>query len=134
MRRVDAFGLLCAGLALLLWALALPLGCAGQAALIGGVSLGSGALLGLMLALITRTLRPAVIYLCLCVAVAACVPLLREWPPGDMRDVRLAPGMPGFLAYYLDLLRVALFVLGIPYPFARLGHHAPDPVARREDR
>lgn len=134
MRRVDAFGLLCAGFALLLWALALPLGCVRQATWIGGVSLASGVLLGLMLALITRTLRPAIIYVYLCVAVAACVPLLREWPPGDMRDMPLAPGMPGFLVYYLDLLRVALFLLGIPYPFARLGHHAPDAVMPREDR
>jgi hypothetical protein len=38
--------------------------------------------------------------------------------------------MPEIFANYLDLLRLALFLLGFLYPFARFGQHAPDPLPK----
>jgi hypothetical protein len=54
---VRRLGRACSALALAFWALALPLGCAGRAAVVGGFALLDGALCGTLLAGITRTRR-----------------------------------------------------------------------------
>jgi hypothetical protein len=127
-QRMDLFGLACLAVAMGLIALSLPLRCVERAAAIGVFSLLDGFVLGTVLALATRTRSPLLIYLCLGVAALTLVPLFYSWPPGGVWDVTLRPGMPEIFFNYLDLLRLALFLLGFPYPFARFGQHAPDPL------
>ena len=126
-RSVRLLGWICLALALALLALSIPLRCVGRALLVGGFSFLDGALLGTALALATRTRRPPGIYAALLLAALTLWPLVSAWPPGDVRDVTFADAAPGLAAYYFDILRFCLFVLGMPYPFARLGYHAPDP-------
>lgn len=110
-----------------MWLPSFWLRCPQQATVIGGFSLLDGFMFGSALALITRTRRPVLIYLYLGVVVLTFVPLFQSWPPGGPWDVRLSPGMPEILLNYLDMLRIGLFLLGFPYPFARFGQHGPDP-------
>jgi hypothetical protein len=126
-RSARRLGILCLSLALLLWALSFPLHCAGRAALVSGFSLLDGAALGAALAMVTRTRRPLAIYGWLAVAALTFWPLLVVWPPGGAFDVHPGPYAPALASNYFDVLRLGLFFLGIPYPFARCGHHAPDP-------
>lgn len=132
LRRIDLFGVGCLLIASGLFTLSVPLQCAAQAARIGGFSLADGFVFGIALALITRTRCPLFIYLALALAVLTFIPLFRAWPPGGPWDVTLQPGMPEIFVNYLDLLRVALFMLGFPYPFARFGQHAPDSPSETE--
>jgi hypothetical protein len=125
-QRLNLFGLLCLLMAAGLAALAVPLRCVARAAEVGGFSLLNGFVFGTALAMATRTRRPLYIYLCVGIAFLTFVPLVYAWPPGGIWDVTLQPGMPDIFANYLDLLRIALFLLGFPYPFARFGYHAPD--------
>ena len=120
-------GLFCAALTAALIAPAFALGCGGRAIVIGGFSLLDGSLMGAALALATRTRRPIAIYACLGLAALVLWPLGAAWPPGSAETIRLPPGAPGLLLYYLDALRLFAFTLGVPYPFALLGWHAPDP-------
>ena len=76
----------------------------------------------------TRTRRPLGIYACLAAAVLTFWPLLHSWPPADAWDVHPWPGAPPLVSTYFEALRGCLFLLGIPYPFARLGQHGPDPL------
>lgn len=119
-------GIVCLSLALLLWALSFPLHCVGRATLVGGFSLLDGAALGAALAMVTRTRRPLAIYGWLAVAALTFWPILAVWPPGGASDVHPGPNAPALASNYFDALRLGLFFLGIPYPFARCGHHAPD--------
>ena len=109
-------------------ALSLPLRCVGPAAAIGGFSLLDGVVMGACLALITRTRRPIWIYLLLAGACLTLWPIVAAWPPGDPAAIHPWRGAPAIVTNYFDALRVCLFLAGIPYPFARLGHHAPDPI------
>ena len=96
-----------------------------------GVAAGSalaGAALGSALAAITRVRRPAAIYFWLAAAATTVLPLLNAWPPADSFDLTLWRGAPDILGNYFDLLRGSAYLLAMPYPFARLGRHAPDPV------
>jgi hypothetical protein len=124
---VRRLGWACFALALAFWALALPLGCAGRAAVVGGFSLLAGALCGTLLALVTRTRRPTFIYACLAGAALTVWPILVGWPPGGAADVHPWRDAPSLVLNYFDALRPVMYLLGLPYPFARLGHHAPDP-------
>ncbi|HZT43702.1 MAG TPA: hypothetical protein VFA07_16165 [Chthonomonadaceae bacterium] len=116
----------CAFVAIGFLALSLPLRCVKQAGEIGGFSLLDGAVMGACLALITRTRRPTWIYLLLAAAMLTLWPIVVAWPPGDPEAIHPWRGAPEIATNYFDALRVCLFLAGIPYPFVRLGHHAPD--------
>lgn len=105
---------------------AIPLRCADQALRVGAVALGTGTLFGIGLAGITRTRIPILIYLCLGLVAAASWPLFAGWPPATAADVHPWPGAPELFFSYFDALRAWMFLVAIPYPFARLGYHAPD--------
>lgn len=124
----SRLGLICLLLSLILWAGSLPLHCAPLAAYVGGVTLLIGGAFGLCLALVTRTRRPILIYLYLGLACLCLWPLYRSWPFADAWDVVPWPGAPTFVLYYFILLRPCIFLLGVPYPFARFGLHGPDPL------
>lgn len=125
-RAIRRMGFGCLLLAIAFWSVSLALGCARLAAWVGAFSLLDGAVFGLMLALVTRTRRPLLIYLCLVGAGLTFWPLFAAWPPADSQDVHLWPTAPNILYTYFDVFRFCLFTLGIPTPFARLGYHAPD--------
>ena len=127
-RTVRKLGLFCLVVVALALAAAIPLRCIGVALQVGSGSLLAGMGLGLSLALVTRTRRPWLIYLSLVLGALTLVPFTLEWPPGDAWDVHPWHGAPPITYSYLDILRTSLFLLGIPWPFARFGHHAPDPV------
>ena len=116
-------GVRCLALSALLWAVSLPLHIAGQAAHVGSANFILGGLFGLCLACVTRTRRPILIYVWLALACLALWPLFVGWPLLDSFD------LPSERAWhYLALLRVCLFVLGLPYTFALIGQHVPDPL------
>src|SRR5262249_43087184 len=123
---------LCLTLALLLWGLSFPLRCVGQATRVGGLMLLDGALLGAALAGVPRTRRPLGIYAWLGVALLTLWPLIAGWPAVGAEAVHPWRGAPSIVLNYFDMLRVGAFLLGIPYPFARLGQHAPDPLPERK--
>ena len=127
-RVANRIGLVCFALALLSWAASLPLRCAGLAAWVAVVSWGAGKAFGLFLALVTRTHKPVLIYLLLGLAGVTLWPLFQSWPYADAGDVIAWPGAPGFTYQYFALLRPVVFLLGLPYPFARVGQHGPDPL------
>jgi hypothetical protein len=129
-RGVRRLGWLCGGLALALWMLSLPLGCAGRAALVGGSALLFGAALGTLLALVTRARQPLLIYAALLACLVPLGLLASGWPPASPYEIRLWKGAPDLLTGYFDILRLTLFLLGFPYPFARFGHHAPDSLPK----
>jgi hypothetical protein len=124
-RKLGLFSLTVVGFAL---AAAVPLKCVAVALRVGGGSLAVGIGLGLSLALVTRTRRPWSIYLALALGALTFVPLAQEWPPGNSWDVHPWHGAPPLVYGYLDGLRTLLFLVGIPWPFARFGFHAPDPL------
>ncbi|HZO91479.1 MAG TPA: hypothetical protein VFB38_24365 [Chthonomonadaceae bacterium] len=119
-RSLRLLGIVCLSAALALWALSFPLHSLWQATRIGGFALLDGVACGTALAMVTRTRRPLFIYGWLGVAALTLWPIWIGWPP-DPLDA------PNAVLTYLDLLRLVLYVLGLPYPFARLGYHAPDP-------
>lgn len=123
MPLANQIGVRCLLLIALLWAVSLPLRVASQAAFVGGANVILGGLFGLCLACITRTRRAALIYLWLALACLTLWPLFEAWPPVSLFD---APSTRAW--HYLNVLRVCLFVLGLPYPFARFGQHGPDPL------
>lgn len=127
-----SIGVICLLMALLVWSLALLLRVPVRAALVGGFALCDGALLGICLAGITRTRRPWLIYLWLAGALLTFWPLWNDWPlwqgwpVGDPSTLYLWVGAPSLAANYYDLLHIAGFLLGLPYPFARFAQHGPD--------
>ncbi len=128
-RRIGWFCLIAGAL---LIAPAFWLGGAGPGARVGGFALTQGVALGALLAGITRTRRPLLIYAALLASALVIWPLWQGWPSADIEaggeNAIPAGGQDALarLATYLDALRYGLFFLGIPYPFARLGRHAPD--------
>lgn len=124
-RKLGLFTL-CAFVAAL--AAAIPLHCLPTALRVGSGSLLLGTGLGGALAFVTRTRRPLLIYMGLLLAALTFVPLAQNWPPGDAWDIHPWHGAPQLAYSYLDILRTLLYLVGIPWPFARFGHHAPDPL------
>lgn len=124
-RNLGLFSMIVTGLAL---AAALPLGCLAAALRVGGGSLIAGVGLGASLALATRVRRPWLIYLALTFGALTLLPLVQDWPPGDAWEVHPWRGAPPLVYGYLDVLRTLLYLAGIPWPFARFGYHAPDPL------
>jgi len=104
----------------------IPLRCVVKAAVVGGISLLDGILFSLSLAAVTRTRSAGWIYFFLLCALLTLAPLYLGWPAADSDDLTLWRGAPDLLGNYFDMLRVALFLFGLPYPFARFGHHGPD--------
>ena len=127
-RTARRLGAICLTVAALAVAAAIPLGCLPTALSVGGVSLAAGLGLGAAMALATRTRRPWLIYLALALGALTFAPLALEWPPGNGWDVHPWRGAPSLAYGYLDALRTLLYITGIPWPFARFGHHAPDPL------
>ena len=109
-----------------LFALSVPLRCMASAEIVGGAALGGGALFGLSLAAVTRTRRTSLIYFFLLCAALTLGLLIFSWPPADSELAALWRGAPSLFSNYFDVLRPALFLLGLPYPFARFGQHSPD--------
>ena len=124
-RRLGLVCLTVTGLAL---AAAIPLRCVAVALRVGGGSLLAGMGLGFCFVLVTRTRRPWLIYLALALGALTFVPYYQEWPPGNAWDVHPWRGAPSLFYNYLDVLRLLLYFVGIPWPFARFGNHAPDPI------
>ena len=120
-RQIRKTGWFCLGGGVLLAVCAWGLGILLQAAKVGGGAFALGAAFGLGLAAITRTRRPLFIYLALGATGAALwlavqgFPLLEEMESDRNRTA-------------LEWLRLAAFLLGAPYPFARYGFHAADSV------
>jgi hypothetical protein len=127
-RSVRKLGFVCLTVAGLALAVAIPLHCVVVALQVGMVALLSGAGTGLSLALVTRTRRPWLIYMGLLLAALTFVPLTQEWPPASAWDVHPWRNAPPVVYGYLDGLRMLLFLVAMPWPFARLGYHAPDPL------
>ncbi len=121
-------GLACLGLSVLLWAVSLPLHCTTLAIGVAAANFVAGGLFGLCLALVTRTRTPWQIYLFLGLACLAIWPLYRNWPPAGYSDVIVPQGAPSLLENYFTLLRLSVFLLGLPFPFAAFGQHGPDPL------
>ena len=134
-RVANRIGLVCFAGAVLAWAASLPLRCAPLAACVAVVAWGAGGLFGVFLALVTRTRKPALIYLLLGLAALTLWPLFQSWPYADAYDVIAWPGAPGFAGQYFAILRPVVFLLGLPFPFARLGQHGrPAPRRRAKQR
>ena len=122
-RHVGTF---CFVAILMLMALSVPLRCIVLALQVGAVTGFAGAFMGVALAMITKTRRPALIYLWLGATFLSLAPLALSFPSADETDVHLWKGAPSIASNYFDALRMGVFLLAIPYPFARLGHHATD--------
>ena len=123
---INRLGFVCLALIGALFALSIPLHCGETAAAVALTSAFSGVGLGLALAMVTRTRAPLGIYVWLAMAAVTVIPLFRAWPPADSFDVNPWRGAPEIFYNYFDFLRGGAFLLGMPYPFARLGLHGPD--------
>ncbi len=119
-------GFFCLVLILVLLSLSIPLRCVVLAMQVGAMTGFAGACMGASLAMTTRTLRPFQIYLWLGATFLTLAPLYLNFPSADENDVHLWKGAPSIASNYFDVLRMGVFLLAIPYPFALLGHHATD--------
>ena len=131
--RSGPIGWGCLILALAGFAPAFPLHCVRSALEVGGVALLAGGTLGAMLAAITRTRSPLMIYVCLAIAALSFWPLYQDWPPTPVWDLLRGPANPEMVANYFSALRPLLFLVGIPYPYVRWGQHGPDPLPEESE-
>lgn len=130
-------GMWCFGLAALVLAPSALLHCIWPALRIGTPSLVSGALLGLAMAGVTRTTKPTAIYLLVIAGALTAVPMYNGWPaiqPTDMPDSVGYDGPVGRVFTYLDTLRPVMYLLGVLFPYACFGQHAPDPILTASDQ
>lgn len=127
-RRVRWIGVICAAALLAMLLPAPALGCFSRAVLVEAASAAEGALAGAAMAVATRSRSALVIYGCLALFLSLLYPLIAQWPPAGMADVRAWRGAPLIVFNYFDVLRPAAFFLALPYPFSALGHHGPDPA------
>src|SRR5258708_7339682 len=110
---------------------AIPLHCLGPALWIGGLYLLIGGLQGALLAVITRTRRPWLIYLTFLAFLALFWTLYNPiWPEAAL-SLRPWKGAPDLVYNYFDALRPLMLVLGIGYPYAQWGQHGPDILTTR---
>ena len=125
---IDRLGWVCAGLITVMLAVSFPLRCFPRAGIVTVVSMCAGAALGLALGMITRTRRPLAIYFWLGICALTVLPLIFAWPQADSFDVVLWRGAPDIFNNYFDLLRGGVYLIALPFPFARFGRHAPDVI------
>ena len=114
----------------MIWAI--PLQCVVPALRVGFVSILTGGVMGLSMAMITRTKTPWQIYLWLGASLLTFVPLFLNYPAADESEIHLWKGAPSIVSSYFDLLRLGLYLIALPYPFAALGHHRSDYVLEEE--
>ena len=114
----------------MIWAI--PLQCVVPALKVGFVSILTGGAMGLSMAMITRTKTPWQIYLWLGASLLTFVPLFLNYPAADESEIHLWKGAPSIVSSYFDLLRLGLYLIALPYPFATLGHHRSDYVLEEE--
>ena len=107
--------------------LSAPLHCWRSAIAVSAVSILAGIGAGSALALITRTRNAVAIYLLLILAGFTLWPIFTLWPPADSSDVIAWKGAPDIVYNYFDLIRMGVYLLALPYPFAKFGVHSPDP-------
>ena len=129
-RTARILGIVCLALILLCLLPAFLFHCERPALILGGVSLLTGGLLGALMALITRTRRPTLIYVCILAGGLSFWPMYHNWPPliWIYPDILAADGPIENVFRYLEALRPTLFLLGFPYPYVHWGQHGPDPV------
>ena len=127
-KYVVAIGIGCSALIAVSLIPAIVMGCLPAALRLGTCSLLIGALLGAMMAAVTRTRSPGLIYLCLLVGMATLWALYHPWPEISVHDIVTAHGSVNNVVTYLQSVRPLLFLLGVPFPYAWLGRHSADPV------
>ena len=115
----------------LVWAI--PLQCLKPALEVASVAILSGALMGFGMAMVTRTKNPWKIYFWLGVSFLSFIPLFLNFPAADESEIHLWKGAPSIVSSYFDLLRLGLYLLALPYPFAALGKHMSDYIQPKED-
>ena len=125
---INRLGWACLALITAMLLLSFPLHCFRMAATVAAGSATAGAGLGTAMAMVTRTRRPVAIYAWLAACGLTFLPLLFAWPPGDSFDVTLWRGAPDILSNYFEFMRGGVFLLAMPFPFARFGQHGPDPL------
>lgn len=125
-RQIRGTGRICLVAAALLFAPALYLHCVAFALGAGLKTALLGGLAGLSLAGATRTLRVALIYLGLFAAVCATWGLISVLDAASAESFLIPKGASSIWESYPVFLRIGAFFLAAPYPFARLGYHAPD--------
>jgi hypothetical protein len=121
-------GIVCLLLIVAIFALSFPLRCVPRALGMESFTAADGFAFGALLAGITRTCRPGLIYLLMALAALTLWPVFISWPPAEVWEVHLWPGATTLLLYYFDAARFAVFLLAMPYPFVRWGQHGPDPI------
>ena len=100
--------------------------CEAEAFRVGCVSLGGGIVFGGLMALITRTRNPHVIYLALLGAGLSFWPLIVGWPAVRTYSILTTSHNPESALSYLEAVRALIFIFGIPTPFAYFGQHTSD--------
>lgn len=127
-RIAQRTGIVCLLITLAIFALSYPLQCMPRALWMEGFTAADGFAFGVLLAGITRTRRPGLIYLLMALAALTIWPIFISWPPAEVWEVHLWPGATTLLLYYFDAARFAVFLMAMPYPFVRWGQHGPDPI------
>ena len=128
MTSTNVMGLVCLGLISVMLAVSIPLHCFPTAAAVTAVDGLAGCGLGTALAMVTRSRRPIAIYFWLLIGIMTALTLGFGWPPGDISDIRLWHKAPEIFENYFDFLRGGVYLLAMPFPFAKLGFHRPDPL------
>jgi hypothetical protein len=124
-RPVLFTGIFCGAGLLVCMAPSAVMHCVGSAAKIATVSILAGSLLGLSLALITRTRKPTLIYVLIMCGAATFWPLYSSWPVAGW-DLFNFDGPIESIYHYLQMLRSVVYILAIPFPYAYFGQHAAD--------
>src|SRR5580658_6866912 len=101
-RSVRVTGVVCTGLAVLCVLPAVQFHCIWPAIRIGSPSYLGGAMLGLAMASITRTRRPALIYLLILAGAATAWPIYHPWPQITLADVVNYDGPMSRVITYLE--------------------------------
>jgi hypothetical protein len=117
---LKVLGVVSYGLIVALIASSFEFRCVHAAVEIGVASAVDGTALGVALAFVTWSRRPIFIYVWLAAAIMTFVPQVYGWPEADADLSERAD-------LYLTALRLAVFLLAFPFPFARIGRHGPDP-------
>lgn len=125
-RSFVKLGLISVLIALAVLAVAIPLGALSIALRVGGFYLLDGIVFGLLLAGVTRCRRPLLIYLLLAATAFTFWPFYSGWSIDRTLLSEIPEGRQELIYNGIDILRIIMFLVGIPYAFARFGFHAPD--------